>query len=426
MPFCGLFFTGTILKELSLLSAVPGPGEKRIAISVTGPALRGIRSGHPWLFENSIAKQSHDGQPGDLAVVFDNKRKFLAVGIYDPFSPIRVRILQRGKGAEIDKEWFVKRLTNAAEIRKPLADTDTDGYRLVHGENDKLPGLVIDRYAETLVVKIYSASWIPHLNNVVSALLEVQPAERVVLRMNRLSQERPEFLHGLHNAQVLYGPELDGVVLFQESGLTFEADPIRGQKTGFFLDQRENRARVEKISKDKNVLNVFSYTGGFSLYAARGGAKSVTSLDISKPAIAGSVRNFELNFSDPDIKYCPHEYIAADAFRVMEDLSQQGKEFDVVIIDPPSFAKKQEEVKAAIKAYAKLVKLGLGLLSRGGTLVMASCSSRVQPEEFFDMIFSTAKSVKRPLTEIERTLHAVDHPIGFREGTYLKCLFARG
>ncbi len=411
--------------NLPSLSSIPGPQEKRIAVHITAPAQRLVRSGHPWLFANSITKVSHEGKSGDLAVVFDKNRKFLAIGIYDPFSPIRVRILQKGKSTTINRDWFLAKLKEAAAIRKTLKGTKTDGYRLVHGENDGLPGLVIDRYAATLVVKIYSASWIPHLNDVVSALLEILPLERVVLRMNRISQEHPELLHGLTNAQVLYGPHLDGIVAFQENGVFFESDPIRGQKTGFFLDQRENRARVERISRGKDVLNVFSYTGGFSLYAARGGARSVTSLDISKPAIEGSVRNFELNKSDETIANCPHSYIADDAFKAMSRLAEEGKMYDVVIIDPPSFAKKQEEIEGALNAYSKLVRLGLGILRRGGTLVMASCSSRVQPDEFFKMIFDTAKSARRPLIEIERSLHAIDHPIGFKEGTYLKCLFAK-
>lgn len=414
------------MANLATLSSVPRPSEKRLAIHVTAPAQRLIRSGHPWLFENSITKVSHEGKSGDLAVIFDNKRKFLAVGIYDPYSQIRVRILQYGKAGNINREWYSRKLAEILEIRAGLPETDTDGYRLVSGENDGLPGLVVDRYAENLVVKIYTASWIPHLNDVVSSLLELQPAERVVLRMNRIAQENKSILYGLRNADVLYGPPLDGIVVFKENGVYFESDPINGQKTGFFLDQRDNRARVEKISKGKDVLNVFSYTGGFSLYAARGGAKSVTSLDISKPAIAGSVRNFELNFDNPTIKNCPHEYIADDAFKAMERLFREGKRYDVVIIDPPSFAKKQEEIKAAINAYSKLVKLGLKVLTRGGILVMASCSSRVQADEFFKMILSTAKSVNRPLKEIERTQHADDHPIGFREGAYLKCMFARG
>lgn len=414
------------MTHFNTLAAIPPVSEKRVAVYVNAPAQRSIRSGHPWLFESSIVKQSHEGESGDLAVIFDQNKKFLAIGLYDPFSPIRVRVLHVGKSTTINEQWFTDKIANCHQKRAFLLEQDTNGYRVISGENDGLPGLVVDRYAETLVVKIYTAAWVKHLDAVLAALLAEIPAERVVLRMNRLAQQDKSLLFGLCNADVLYGAPLNGVVVFKENGVYFESDPIHGQKTGFFLDQRDNRARVEAISQHRDVLNVFSYTGGFSLYAARGGAKSVTSLDISKPAIEGSVRNFELNFDDETVRNCPHEYIADDAFKAMASLRKEGKSFDVVIIDPPSFAKKKEEIKGAIAAYSQLVKLGLGLLRRGGTLVMASCSSRVGADEFFEMVMRSASEVKRPLRELERSQHAVDHPIGFPEGAYLKCIFCKG
>lgn len=402
---------------------LPQVSEKRIAINVTAPAQRLLRAHHPWLFASSITKISHDGNSGDLAVVFDHKKKFLAIGLYDPASPIRVRILVAGKSATINQPWFLNKISEAHAKRAILLDTATNGYRVVSGENDGMPGLVIDRYADTLVIKIYTPAWLPHLYNVTMALLTVLPLKRVVLRMNKLTQAQTALLHGLKNGDVIYGEKLNGIVVFTENGILFEADPIMGQKTGFFLDQRDNRARVEKIISNKDVLNVFSYTGGFSLYAARGGATSVTSLDISKPAIAGSVRNFTLNKADAVIAKCQPHYIAADAFKAMKSLAATGKKFGVVIIDPPSFAKKAEEVSRALNAYAKLVKLGLALLKQHGILVMASCSSRVNADDFFSMIFATAKSANYTIKELDRSTHAIDHPIGFPEGAYLKCLF---
>ena len=412
------------MNKLPLLAILPQVSAKRIAINVNAPAQRLLRSQHPWLFESSITKISHLGKSGDLAVIFDNKKKFLAIGIYDPASPIRVRILAAGKSAIINHDWFLNKIAEAHAKRSALFNTGTNGYRIVSGENDGLPGLVIDRYADTLVIKIYTPAWIPQLNDVATALLEVLPLERIILRMNKLTQAQTALLYGLHDGDIIYGDKLVGVVIFKENGILFEADPIRGQKTGFFLDQRDNRARVEKISKDKAVLNIFSYTGGFSLYAARGGAASVTSLDISKPAIAGSVRNFDLNQADTAITNCQHHYIAEDAFKAMENLIENRQKFGVVIIDPPSFAKKADEIPGALRAYSKLVKLGLRLLNKNGTLVMASCSSRVKATDFFLMIFATAKSANYSLQELERSTHAIDHPIGFPEGAYLKCLFA--
>ncbi len=416
--------------EIDSLKSVPRPNERRLAIHITPDAQRQIRGGHPWLFDKAIKKQSHDAAPGDLAVIYDRNNNFLAIGVYDPFSPIRVRILQNKKPAEINSVWFAAKIRAAAEIRKSIpafAPNATNGYRLVHGENDGLPGLVIDRYANSFVVKIYTAAWVVHLADVVAALLETaSQLERVVLRINRLGCERPEYLHGLENGQVIFGPPVNDAVVFKENGLLFEAFLVKGQKTGFFLDQRENRARVEKLSGGKDVLDVFSYSGAFSIYAARGGAKSVTGVDISKKAIVASKRNFGLNSGDDRIAACQRIYITGDAFKELEKLRSDRKSYDLVIVDPPPFAKKKGEVKGAIKAYSKLTKLALGVLRRGGILVACSCSSRVTAEEFFRVVFESARGVNRNLKEIERSQHAVDHPIGFPEGAYLKCLIANG
>jgi 23S rRNA (cytosine1962-C5)-methyltransferase len=407
-----------------LPSQLPSPASKRIALRVSAPAERAIRQGHPWIFDQAITEQSHEGAPGDLAVIFDNKRQFMAIGLYDPTSSIRVRILQSHQPATINADWFQSKLIAANEIRKPLLGQSTDGYRLVHGENDGLPGLVIDRYAETLVLKIYSPSWIPHLKEFISALLQANPCERLILRLSRSLQKQVEFLHGLEDGVTLAGSPPEGLILFRENGITFECDPIHGQKTGFFLDQRENRARVEKLSKGKSVLNVFAYTGGFSVYAARGGAKQVVSVDMSTPAMQAAVRNFSYNQQFPTVKSASHETVAEDAFEVLARMESQKRLFDLVILDPPMFAQNQSQVAAGLSAYRKLTHLGLGVLRPGGTLVQASCSSRIDAETFFDTIHQTARESNRRLIEIERTGHALDHPIGFDEGAYLKCLFA--
>ncbi len=409
-------------------SSIPGPDAKRIATRISPQAEHALRSGHPWIFDQAITEQSHSGKPGDLAVIFDEHRRFLAVGLYDPTSPIRVRILQSRLPATINAEWFKDRLTAAVNIRVPLveqpAEKATTGYRLVHGENDGLPGLVIDRYAETLVIKLYTPGWIPHLKEFCSALAQVSPAASLILRFSRSMLKQPEFLSGLRNGQALSGPAPLGPILFQENGLTFESDPIFGQKTGFFLDQRDNRSRVERLSANKSVLNVFSYTGGFSVYAARGAAKQVVSVDISAPAMDAAVRNMNYN-NLPTGGSLDHETIVADAFEVLADMAFEKRLFDLVIIDPPMFAQSQTQTAAALAAYQRLTRLGLGVLRRGGMLVQASCSSRVDAEDFFKCIQQAARESNRRLTEIERTGHGLDHPIGFKEGAYLKCLFAR-
>lgn len=412
------------LGDAQWATTLPKVAEQRVALHITREATLALRNGHPWLFADSVIKESRRGEPGDLAVAFDQKRRFVAIGLYDPTSPIRLRVFARGRPTPIDASWFQAKIANAVHQRAPLLQTQTTGFRALHGENDGLPGLVADRYADTLVVKLYTAAWIPHLVHVLDGLQAACHLERIVLRLSRTLQQNPDVLYGLSDGQILTGPPLKGPVIFVENGLRFEAEPIAGQKTGFFLDQRENRARVEELAAGKRVLNVFAYTGGFSLYAARGGAHTVTSLDISRPAMDAAARNFVLNQSIPAVAAAQHELLVGDAFQLLATMAQEGRRFEMVIVDPPAFAKQQSEVARALTAYAKLTQLALGVLEPGGVLVAASCSSRVSEEQFFEAVHHAARQAGRPLREIMRTGHALDHPIGFAEGAYLKCLFA--
>ncbi len=418
-----------MMPKIATLSQIPPIAERRIALRVTPPAERAIRDGHPWLFADSITRQSHEGSAGDLAVVFNRKGKFMAIGLYDPDSAIRVRILHQGKPVTIDDVWFQERLTAALNIRRPLEESRTDGYRLVHGENDGLPGLIIDRYASVYVIKLYTAAWIPHLRTVLDTLRLVGPkskvaAQRVILRLSRMVQAQKEALHGLEEGALLAGPVFDGRSPFQENGIQFEADVLHGQKTGFFLDQRDNRAMVEGLANGRSVLNLFAYTGGFSLYAARGGATKVVSVDSSRPALETAVSHFQLNGHNAAIAAATHAIIVGDVFDVLRDMEQQGMQFGMVIIDPPSFAKKKSERDAALRAYERLIVMGLAVLRSGGVLVAASCSSQILADEFFALVHKVGMKNGRYLQEINRTTHAIDHPIGYPEGAYLKCLFA--
>ncbi len=416
---------------MTLEHSIPPPSKKRIALHVNHAAERALRKGHPWLFEGAITQQSQDGRPGDLAVVFDRKNRFLAIGLYDPTSPLRVRVLQANKQAKIDTTWFEAKLKAAAALRRPLIEADqTTGYRLVHGENDRLPGLVVDRYAENLVISLDTAAWVPYITQLLPLLEQLTSAKRFVLRLSRSVQQQEKFLHGLREGQILNGPPLNGPVEFLENGLRFSADLIRGQKTGFFLDQRENRARVESLvagnSAIRRVLNVFAYTGGFSLYAARGGANLVTSVELSRPALETAETNFKLNRNDKAIATARHETIVGDAFEVLGIMGEAGHEFDMVIIDPPSFARRKGDEAGALAAYGRLVKQGLTVLRPQGTLVTCSCSSRIPAADFYDVVHKSASRLGRPLTEIGRSAHPLDHPISFNEGAYLKCLYAVG
>ena len=410
--------------------------QRRIAVHLKPEAERAIRAGHPWIFEDSILKQSHDGQAGDLAVVFDRKNRFLAIGLYDPHSSIRVRVLQHLQQATIDEKWFGERLSQALNVRSGLASSSTNGFRLVHGENDGFPGLVVDKYDRNIVLKLYSAAWAQHLPMLVRLLLQRFSPERILLRLSRAVERAQGSAPGsalassptMSDGQILYGPPLQEPIYFMENGLRFEVDPIHGHKTGFYLDQRENRTRVEEIIAEmggiERLLDVFAYTGAFSIYSARAGAGEVLSLDVSQPALSTARRNFRENGHITNIAIVKHSYIAGDAFEELRSLSQKRQLFDAVLVDPPAFANKKAQQEAAISAYTRLVNLTLKVLRPGGLLVMSSCSSQVYKSQFYDCVIDSAEKAGRYLVEIARTGHPKDHPISFSQGAYLKCLFA--
>lgn len=382
-----------------------------------------MRGGHPWVYSESIREQNREGASGELAVIYDRKDKFLALGFYDPDSPIRVRILHVGKPVTIDGNWWRTRLAATIERRHGVADELTNGLRLINGESDGWPGLVLDRYDGTLVLKLYTPPWLQRLAELLDIMLSTLNPDRLVLRLSRNLESKAAEQGGWRDGAILYGPALEGVVTFLESGLRFEADVLRGQKTGFFLDQRENRRRVESLAKGADVLNAFSFTGGFSLYAARGGAKSVTDLDISAHALAAAERNVELNLTDPRVAACKHRIIQADAFEWLANADPAR--FDLVIMDPPSLAKRESERSGAIQAYTRLNTHGIRLLRPRGVLVAASCSAHVSTEEFFGAVRSAARNSGRRMTELGTTLHAIDHAATFPEAQYLKCLFLK-
>lgn len=408
------------------LLRVPRPGDKRLAVRVTPDALRHIRAGHPWVFEESVTSISHEASAGDLAVIFDNDRKFVALALYDPDSPIQFRILHVGKPTPIDRDWWHATIRTALEARAPFT-SDPDAahlaYRLLNGENDGVSGLVVDRYADVLVVKLYSAVWFVHLVPVVNALLDTTGCSGVVLRLARNLQARETF--GLDDGDVIAGDVPDGPVRFVEAGLHFEADVRAGQKTGHFLDQRANRIRVGQMSDGRDVLDVFASTGGFSVHAAAGGARSVHAIDLSAPTLAAAERNMALNHELDAVRACDFTTEVGDAFEVMVALARAGRDYDLVIVDPPSFAQRQANVDGALRAYTRLTHLALRLVRPGGTLMQASCSSRVTAEQFYDTVLDAAEAAGRSLTEIVRTGHDVDHPVTFREGSYLKAGFWR-
>ncbi|AUP77507.1 class I SAM-dependent rRNA methyltransferase [Flavivirga eckloniae] len=389
---------------------------KRLAVKLNAKGEQFVIKKHPWVFSNNIVKINNDAQTGDLVIVFSkNKNKVIGLGLYDARSPIRIKMIHSdATKVEVNADFFHRKIEDAYKKRINLLKTHTTSYRLLFGENDGFPGLIADVYNMVLVVKLYSEIWLPYLEFILKSLQDVSKVETIVIRLSRGLQQANT--HKLHDGDVVYGTLENEVVQFVEHGVQFSANVIKGHKTGYFLDHRDNRKRVGEFSKDKTVLDVFSYAGGFSVHALFHGAKKVTSLDISKQALEIAYQNGKLNNYKGQ-----HVTIAGDAFVELKKLIEKQQTFDVVVIDPPSFAKQQSEIDLAKRKYAQLAELGYQLTAKNGLLVLASCSSRVLAQSFFDINLQTLNNQPRSFTNILNTFHDVDHPIGFPEGAYLKC-----
>jgi len=393
---------------------------KRLAVKLTAKGENYVLQGHPWVFSDSIVKINDEAKTGDLAIIFrKRKNAMIGIGLYDASSPIRIKIIySHSKPVQIDNVFFLHKIQQAYKKRLPLLKTKTSSYRMIFGENDGFPSLIADVYDSVLVVKLYSEIWLPYLKTILESLVQVSGCDTVVMRLSRGLQQSTS--HQLIDGEVVYGTLDHDVVEFVEHGVNFSANVIKGHKTGYFLDHRDNRRQVGLLSKNKTVLDVFSYAGGFSVHALAHGAKEVTSLDISAQALEIAIQNGKLNpYSGK------HNTLAGDAFKILEQLILEKKRFDVVVIDPPSFAKQQSEILLAKKKYAQLARLGEKLTARGGLLVLASCSSRVTSSVFYDINEQTLNSTKRSFSVEQQTQHDIDHPVGFPEGAYLKCGYYR-
>ncbi|PPK85439.1 23S rRNA (cytosine1962-C5)-methyltransferase [Neolewinella xylanilytica] len=397
---------------------MPDHSPSRLATRLTPQGERILRAGHPWLFDGAVESVKGDGNPGDLAIIFDRKKdRCIGVGLYDPESPIRIRVLHAGGGIRIDEAFFAERLKAARKLRLPLLKLNTDGYRLVHGENDGFPGLIVDVYANVAVIKLYTPAWFPYLEILYPLVLRTAKVDTAVLRLARLVSPQADYRDGALLAGSLPEPE----ITFREHNLKFYANVLEGHKTGFFLDHRHNRKRVGELSEGQDVLDVFSYAGGFSVHALAGGAYRVVSLDISGPALEVARRNVALNFGeDPR-----HETVAGDAFQELEQIARRKEDFGIVVVDPPSFAKREKEVRGALDAYRRIHTLAVPLVRPGGVLVAASCSARVSADDFFATVERVLKKSGRTYRLLEKTFHDTDHPIGFLEGAYLKTGYYR-
>ena len=393
---------------------LPDIKTQRIAVKLNKIAQSLVKQGHPWVFSDSIIKESTTPKSGDLAIIYDNHtNKLIALGLYDIESPIKIKIVHAGSPATIDSAFFHYKIKTAFDIRKPLLKTKTNAYRLLFGENDGMPSFIADVYDEVLVVKLYSELWLPYLKDILPHLINISKVKCVVLRLSR-SLEDKLTKYNLNDGTVLFGTLDHEDVHFIEHGINFKANVIKGHKTGYFLDHRHNRKRVGDIAKGKTVLDVFSYAGGFSVHALAKGAKEVTSLDISGHALNVAKENAELNEHNGT-----HSIIEGDAFEKLQQLIQKDTKFDIVVIDPPSFAKKAADAQRSLKKYAQLATFGSQLVNNGGTLVLASCSSRVAAEDFFEAS-EKALRIQKKTIHLDKTYHDIDHPISFPEGAYLK------
>lgn len=394
----------------------PAYNVQNLAIKLTVRAENTLnKSAHPWVFSNSIEKINKEGSTGDLAILFRQRNnQVYGIGLYDPDSPIRIKMLHHHSGVNIDQNFFSDKIQTAFAIRQPLLKTKTNSYRLLFGENDGFPGMIADVYADVLVIKLYSAIWFPYLKIITKELISISKCTSVVLRLSRQLQQNNS--HNFTDGQVIFGKLEQSIVQFIEHGIRFSADVIKGHKTGYFLDHRANRKKVGDLARDKTVLDVFSYAGGFSVHALVGGAKKVTSLDISAQALEMAQSNAKLN------QYSgTHSVLVGDAFEALETMIQDGNKFDLVIIDPPSFAKSKKEEDLAKKKYAQLARIGSALTAKNGLLILASCSSRILAADFFDINFTQLQNSKRKFKPILQSQHDIDHPINFKEGAYLKC-----
>lgn len=388
-------------------SAAGASGDGLPTLQVSADLASALASGHPWIYRDHLPAQL-DVEPGTWVRIVAGG--WTGIGICDPASALAVRMYSRERPP--DAAWFAASLERAKRRRAPLlADGQTTAYRLLNGEGDGVPGVVVDVYGPIAVLRLDSAV-LAALTPWIVAAVEASVGVKGVCR--KASGGGVEVLSGR--------PPPDRLIV-SEHGLRFFADIGSGQKTGLFLDHRENRHAIERWSRGKSVLNLFSYTGGFSLYAARGGAERVTSVDRAADAMARARDNVELNGLDAEV----FEFVTADAMAYLEELGRRGERFDIVISDPPSFARNRMQRQRALRAYERLHGLALGVLAPGGLYAAASCTSQVDVEAFKGSVAKAAARRERPLQIVMEAGQALDHPVmlGHPEGRYLKFVALR-
>lgn len=375
-----------------------------------------VANGHPWIFNNEVEKAEGDPGPGDIVEVFGHDKKFIGKGYFNPKSQILVRLLTRDRKAEINDSWFFDRIKECWKYRQQLGYTEN--CRLVFGEADSLPQLIIDKFNDYFVIQTLALGidkWKPALVNALNTLFN----PKGIYERNDVPVRE---LEGLPQQKGFLSAPFDPKIIINENGFKFHVDLENGQKTGYFLDQQDNRRAIRHIVKDADVLGAFTYTGTFEIHAACYGAKSVLGLDISANAVEQANRNALLNGVQDKCRF-----ETANAFDVLKQWGKDGRQYDVVMLDPPAFTKSRETIQKAITGYKEINLRGMKLVKPGGFLVTSSCTNLVNPELFLQIIDMAAKDARRKIRQVTFQKQASDHPIiwGMENTEYLKFLIVQ-
>lgn len=381
-------------------------------------------AGHQWVFSNELAQSPAGFTPGELVELYDNRDDFLGIGYINPQSLISVRVLTRQR-EEIVPEFFKKRILAAARFRERFFVKGASAFRLVYSESDRLPGLIVDKYNDVLAVQILTAGMEAMKDTVLDSLDSLFSPRAIVSR----NDSRIRMLEGLPLYKEISKGELYPLPVIEEEGVKFEVDPLEGQKTGFFLDQRENRTAIKALIRGGTGLDLFSYAGGWGVHLAHAGAGMVTCVDESEKALAMAKRNAELNGVSERM-----EFIKEDVFNFLKARAKTAeteerieKEYDFIVLDPPAFVKSAKKLKEAVKAYTLLNGICMRLLKPGGLLATSSCSWHLGHEEFMEMLREAARkhAAGRKLDLLEVRSQGRDHPalLSMPETAYLKCAF---
>ncbi|MEG0772507.1 class I SAM-dependent rRNA methyltransferase [Clostridium sp.] len=372
---------------------------------------RNAEGGHLWVYTTEIEQYDGEYQNGDLVEVYNFRGDFIGKGYINDVSKIAIRIMTRDINEEIDKDFFRRRLHAAWEYRKKVVDTSS--CRFLFGEADFVPGLIIDKFEDYYVIQSLALGIDKYKDIVVELLVDEFGAKGVYERSDAKVRE----LEGMEQVKGFLTEPFDTMITITENGVKYYVDLENGQKTGFFLDQKENRAAIHKLCKDATVLDCFTHTGSFALNAGVAGAKSVLGVDISEHAVDFSRRNAELNGLQDTVKFECH-----NAFDILREWSREGREYDVVILDPPAFTKSRSTVQSATRGYKEINLRGMKLVKRGGYFITCSCSHFMNPDLFKETIADAARDARVSLRQVEFKTQSPDHPILWNsdESYYLK------